>query len=86
MASRHAAGRVQKRLDEPEAVQSMKRDGTPCGRLAMTRYGLAVCGVHGGYGVVAPEEMAQTDTEESPLLVPAPCDAWNAAAVGAAYR
>ena len=22
----------------------MKRDGTPCGRLAMTRYGLSVCG------------------------------------------
>ena len=33
--------------------KAMKRDGTPCGRLAMTTCGLAVCGVHGGYGVVA---------------------------------
>jgi hypothetical protein len=30
-----------------------KRDGTPCGMLAMTRYGLWVCGAHGGYAAVA---------------------------------
>jgi hypothetical protein len=31
----------------------IKRDGTPCGRLAMTKYGLAVCGAHGGYAAAA---------------------------------
>ena len=30
-----------------------KRDGTPCGMLAMTRHGLSVCGAHGGYAAVA---------------------------------
>lgn len=30
-----------------------KRDGTPCGVLAMTRYGLWVRGVHGGCAAVA---------------------------------
>ena len=30
-----------------------KRDGTPCGMLAMTRYGLWVCGAHGSYAAVA---------------------------------
>jgi hypothetical protein len=33
--------------------KAMKRDGTPCGMLAMTRYGLEVCGAHGGYAAVA---------------------------------
>jgi len=33
--------------------KAIKRDGTPCGRLAMTRYGLAVCGAHGGYAAAA---------------------------------
>ncbi|MBB4377062.1 hypothetical protein GGD61_001696 [Bradyrhizobium sp. SBR1B] len=30
-----------------------KRDGTPCGMLAMAWYGLWVCGAHGGYAAVA---------------------------------
>jgi hypothetical protein len=30
-----------------------KRDGTPCGMLAMTRHHLFVCGAHGGYAAVA---------------------------------
>jgi hypothetical protein len=30
-----------------------KRDGTPYGMLAMTRYRLRVCGAHGGYAAVA---------------------------------
>ena len=33
--------------------KAIKRDGTPCGRLAMTRYGLPVCGAHGGYAAAA---------------------------------
>ena len=33
--------------------KATKRDGTPCGMLAMTRYGLEVCGAHGGYAAVA---------------------------------
>ena len=32
---------------------AMKRDGQPCGRLAMTKYGLKVCGAHGGYAAAA---------------------------------
>lgn len=35
--------------DESEALQAIKRDGTPHGRLAMARYGLSVCCAHGGY-------------------------------------
>lgn len=30
-----------------------KRDGTPCGMLAMTRHGLRVCSAHGGAAAVA---------------------------------
>jgi hypothetical protein len=33
--------------------RAMKRDGLPCGRLAMTRYGLSVCGCHGGYAAAS---------------------------------
>jgi len=33
--------------------KATKRDGTPCGMLAMTRYGLEVCGAHRGYAAVA---------------------------------
>lgn len=33
--------------------KATKRDGTRCGRLAMTRYGLTVCGAHGGYAAAA---------------------------------
>ena len=33
--------------------KATKRDGTPCGRLAMTRYGLSVCGAHGRYAPAA---------------------------------
>jgi len=33
--------------------KATKRDGTPCGRLAMTRYGLSICGAHGGYAAAA---------------------------------
>jgi hypothetical protein len=29
--------------------KAKKRNGEPCGRLAMTKYGLSVCGAHGGY-------------------------------------
>ena len=29
--------------------KAIKRNGQSCGRLAMTRYGLKVCGAHGGY-------------------------------------
>jgi hypothetical protein len=36
--------------------KAIKRDGTPCGRLAMTRCGLAVCGAHGGYAAAARKE------------------------------
>ena len=32
--------------------KAMRRDGTPCGMLAMTRYGLEVCGAHGGFAAV----------------------------------
>ena len=59
-----AAGNVQWRLAMLKAQFSKgrtnrrrciatKRDGTPCGMLAMTRYGLWVCGAHGGYAAVA---------------------------------
>jgi hypothetical protein len=33
--------------------KAKKRNGTPCGRLAMTSYGLSVCGAHGGYAAAA---------------------------------
>ena len=32
---------------------AIKRDGTPCSMLAMTKYRLWVCGAHGGYAAVA---------------------------------
>lgn len=32
---------------------AIKRNGQPCGRLAMTKYGLKVCGAHGGYAAAA---------------------------------
>ena len=40
--------------------RATKRDGTPCGRLAMTRYGLSVCGAHGGYAAASVAEAAVT--------------------------
>ena len=43
-----------------------KRDGTPCGMLAMTRYGLSVCGAHGGYAAVARMKVAESDAPTSP--------------------
>jgi hypothetical protein len=33
--------------------RATKRDGTPCGMLAMTRYNLWVCSAHGGAAAVA---------------------------------
>jgi hypothetical protein len=33
--------------------KATKRNGQPCGRLAMAKYGLAVCGAHGGYAAAA---------------------------------
>jgi hypothetical protein len=33
--------------------KATKRDGTPCRRLAMTKFGLAICGAHGGYAATA---------------------------------
>ena len=33
--------------------KAIKRNGQPCGRLAMTKYGLSVCGAHGGYAAVS---------------------------------
>ena len=33
--------------------RATKRNGQPCGRLAMTKYGLKVCGAHGGYAAAA---------------------------------
>src|SRR5262245_36934444 len=33
--------------------RATKRDGTPCGMLAMTRYKLLVCSAHGGEAAVA---------------------------------
>ena len=32
---------------------AIKRDGSECGMLAMTKYRLFVCGAHGGYAAVA---------------------------------
>jgi hypothetical protein len=40
------------RVNRPRCTAT-KRDGTPCGMLAMTRHGLSVCGAHGGYAAVA---------------------------------
>ena len=33
--------------------EAIKRNGQPCRRLAMTSYGLKVCGAHGGYAAAA---------------------------------
>ena len=33
--------------------KATKRNGQPCRRLAMMRYGLKVCGAHGGYAAAA---------------------------------
>jgi len=43
-----------------------KRDGTPCGMLAMTRYGQSVCGAHGGYAAVARMKVRKTMLRRSP--------------------
>jgi hypothetical protein len=43
-----------------------KRDGTPCGMLAMTRYGLWVCGAHGGYAAVARMKVRKAMLRRSP--------------------
>ena len=43
-----------------------KRDGAPCGMLAMTRYGLSVCGAHGGYAAVARMKVRKAMLRRSP--------------------
>ena len=42
-----AQARFKKGLTNRKRCKAKKRDGTPCGQLAMTRYGLSVCGAHG---------------------------------------
>ena len=36
-----------------ERCRALKHDGMPCRRLAMTAYGLKVCGCHDGYAAAA---------------------------------
>ena len=43
-----------------------KRDGARCGMLAMTRYGLSVCGAHGGYAAVARMKVRKAMLRRSP--------------------
>jgi hypothetical protein len=54
-ASRVAMARAafKKGQTNRKRCKAMKRDGTPCGMLAMTQYGLEVCGAHGGCAAVA---------------------------------
>ena len=53
MARRHGDARFKPGWTNRRRCKATKRDGTPCGMLAMTRYGLAVCGAHGGYAAAA---------------------------------
>ncbi len=48
-----ARAAFKKGLTNRKRCKAAKRDGTPCGRLAMTKYGLSVCGAHGGYAAAA---------------------------------
>ena len=45
--------RFKKGWTNRKRCKATQPEGTPCGRLAMTRYGLSVCGAHGGYAAAA---------------------------------
>jgi hypothetical protein len=51
-AAMRAAG-FKKNWTNRKRCKATKRNGEPCGRLAMTKYGLSVCGAHGGHAAAA---------------------------------
>ena len=58
-----------------------KRDGTPCGRLAMTRYGLSVCGAHDRYAAAVSGGAIRLYPAERSCSSPTmrrPCPSWAA--------